>query len=325
MGVTVEEYSPARVHAQSRPDGDGDPMAKGPTTEAAIHEYLRERSRLSWAPTTTVTARWVLLDFVKFAPPLMQSVRRKHVVKWLTAARRGRVLAPSTQRTRLSTLRAFGDWAVEQRYAPGNPTRGVLVQTERRRKPRSVPPDSPPSIIDVCLTSRQKAIVLTSLHLGLRRAECAGAMIEDLDIDRRVLFVVGKGGFEDWLPMPLEALDAVTEYLSEYPAQNGPLFRSFTTGRALTPAWIGRLVSRTLYDAGVKVRAYDGMTMHSLRHRFTLDVLESVRDPNLARKATRHRSWSGFQPYTDATVGVETLREIIGERTYATPRPATGA
>ena len=292
-------------------------MANGPKTAAAIHKYLRERTSLSWAPTTARTASWVLLDFARNSPPLLRSVKRKHVARWLTQPRSGRALADSTQRTRLSTLRAFCDWAVEQRMLPSNPARGIVLRTERQRRPRAVPAGSTGSIVKVCSTSRQRAIVLVTLHLGLRRAEVVGLQLHDIDWDRRVVFVRGKGGYEDSMPVPEEAWRAMGDYIAEWPASSGPLFRSFTTGRGLSPAWVGRLVSTTLRDAGIKVRAYDGMSMHSLRHRMILDVLEETKDPQRTRQVSRHRSWPGFQQYTDVTLGVEEMRSTLGERRYA--------
>ncbi|MEM9710576.1 MAG: tyrosine-type recombinase/integrase [Actinomycetota bacterium] len=277
---------------------------------------MKERDRLSWAESTSKTSRWVLHDFQRAAPKRVTEVRPKHVSKWLRSRRNGRIPKDTTLRTRLSIVRAWGDWLIDQRIVKANPTAGLTIRAERPAIPRAIPADAVPRLLEACPDERARAIVLLSLHLGLRRAELAGLRIGDIDIGRRQLVIRGKGGWTDVMPVPEEAWIALISYLAEHPASSGPLFRSFVTDEALKPAWIYRITATALYDSGIKTGPHDGMSLHSLRHRMVLDVLERTKDPQRARLASRHRSWAGFQAYTNVTLRTDDLTEILDGRRY---------
>lgn len=282
-------------------------------TTDAVRTYVGQQAALAWRPSTVRSSRWTLQNFADAAPELVGSIRQRHVVRWLQTQDS---IADGTKRTRLSTLKGWFAWCVTNGHLDADPAHGLTIRVERRRIPRAVRAELVPAVLNACPDARARAIVLTSVHLGLRRAEIAELQVDHLDWENQRLMVRGKGGYHDMMPVPDEAWRAILAYLAEHPASTGPLFRSYTSGRALSPPWVYRIVAKALYEAGAKMAAGDGVSMHSLRHRMILDVLRRTRDPQQTRLASRHRSWAGFNAYTNVVLGDEELRQILEGRQY---------
>jgi site-specific recombinase XerD len=130
-------------------------------------------------------------------PTRVVNVRREHVEAWITdlLARR----APATANNRWRGAQAFFGWCVEEGEIKESPM--------ARMKPPSLPETPPPvlrepelrAILAGCerdktwLGRRDEAILRVFMDTGARRAEVLGLRIEDIDLDRGILSVTGKG------------------------------------------------------------------------------------------------------------------------------------
>jgi integrase/recombinase XerD len=134
--------------------------------------------------------------------------------------------------------------------------------------------------------------------------------------------VRGKGGRGEVTrrePLVEEAWHALIAFLPSVPGSAGPLFRSTRyPDRGISGAWIGELVTRALYDAGVKRYAYDGRSPHALRHTFAQDLADDEVDPRIIQEALGHASLANTMLYVRGTV-TQRLRDAMEGRRYSSP------
>ena len=60
---------------------------------------------------------------------------------------------------------------------------------------------------------RDTAIILLLVDTGMRRAECVGMTLDDVDLDQRIVWVLGKGRRPRALPIGRKTAQALDRYL----------------------------------------------------------------------------------------------------------------
>lgn len=282
--------------------------------------YVRiRRDAREWAPTTSRDNRYILERFVRLYPNLdVDRVRRKHIEKWLAT----RDISPNSLARELSVIRTFFRWSLDRGWITNDPTRGVKGPPRPEDPPRNLNRVEIGSLLRAVPDNRGRLICLLMVQEGLRRAEVAGLLVENIDRSARLLRVKGKGGRERELPYSDETESAIRAYVAEYPTRLGPLIRSYTHPReALTPTAVGMLVSKWMRDAGVKVHAYDGRSGHALRHSAASDMLDNGADPRDVQEFLGHQDLSTTDRYLRRQRAATKLRKAASGRRYLGPPP----
>lgn len=284
----------------------------GLTVADAAGRYVRAQRRNGrFAESTVVTYRSILGRFAKtIGNPPIRLLQARHIARWLDQLDCG----PATTRHRLSVVQTFCRWAVQHDLIAKDPTRGFRPPKQPKHLPRPVDPTGAGDLVDVLPDARAVAMVLFMLHVGARCCEVARLEVQDVDWHRRVVLLRGKGAKERVVPIPGEAVMALRSYLAEHPAPAGPLFRGYTTRRAMTPGHIGSLVRGWLADAGVKRAPRDGVDAHALRHTALTDMLHSGADVRQVQVIAGHDSLQTTQRYLGWHV--EGLRAAMDGRRY---------
>jgi hypothetical protein len=192
-------------------------------------------------------------------PLIARQLQREHIQDFI-ADQLGR-WKPATAHNRYRSLHAFFKRAVAEGDLQGSPMDGM--------KPPNLP-QQPVGIIRAeqlvrllktvrardLISRRDTAIILLLVDTGMRRAECIGMTVDDIDLDQRMVWVLGKGHRPRTLPLgpqdrsglgPLSAgtRGASTCLLAE------PLDRAQRTHDAL-----GRLPGRARPDPGRGASGY---------------------------------------------------------------------
>ncbi|MDR3544866.1 MAG: tyrosine-type recombinase/integrase, partial [Candidatus Limnocylindrales bacterium] len=153
------------------------------------------------------------------------------------------------------------------------------------------------------LALRDVAIVETAYAAGLRIAELAGLTLENLDLARGELRVVGKGRKERAGLLGRPARAALAGYLAEgRPA----LLARAGTGAAPTAvflnahgAHLGERGMRYRLDAVfARAGAPEGTHPHTLRHSFATHLLDGGADLRVVQELLGHASLATTQVYT---------------------------
>jgi len=231
---------------------------------------------------------------------------------------RSRSVAPSTVNRRVAAVRGLFEFLVMRQSIPASPVpaprrssglrpvpRGLLghLGPGRRRsgggrlvrQDQLLPEALPPADVDVFLsdlrTHRDRALVLAMLLGGLRSAEVRGLLLRDVDMGRRRLRVLGKGGKERVVPVDAVFFTELGAYLRrERPTglQTPECFvvlRGPTAGAPLTEAGLRSLFRRHRDTSGqLRVRP------HRLRHTYGTELAAAGMDLLVLRELMGHAS-----------------------------------
>lgn len=285
-----------------------------PTTLDRAGEYVGERVRSRrFGARTGQQARYQLTSFAAVAPDDPTKITRRHVEKWLASGDH----APSYVRARLVAVRGFSRWLVERDFAPRDFTVGVLPPKVPELAPRALRAEEVDLVIAKAPDARVRLMCLLMVQEGLRRAEVAAIHLEDIGWRDRTLGVRGKGGggqVTDAVPVTDQTWRALMQYLDGAQVRHGPLFRSMTSGRQVSPSRVGELVRETMIAAGVKRYPGDGRSAHALRHTAAHELLERTGDIYAVKRALRHRSVKNTEVYLRGMA--QDLRPVTEGRWY---------
>ena len=150
--------------------------------------------------------------------------------------------------------------------------------------------------------TRDAAIVLTFICLGLRVSELCRLNLEDANLDCGNVWVKGKGRRErELVPVPQPVVDAIKRYLMHRGFQDGPLFQS--QRRAKHPD--GRLERRSVLRI-IRVRGQRAnmhLWCHALRHTAITTAIEAGQKAGIGldqiRTFSRHKSLMTMLIYRD--------------------------
>jgi site-specific recombinase XerD len=183
------------------------------------------------------------------------------------------------------SLRVFFGWAVKEGFLDKSPVDGVKL---KRPSPPVVEPYTPAqiqSLLKVCdwdyehnarfLASRNRAIVLTLLDTGLRLGELVGIRMQDIDRDRGLITVVGKGRKERVVRVGQVCQKALWRYLIQRGEASSPSLWLTEERRRLTGKAVQDMMRRLRKRAGLG--EVQGL-VHKFRHTFALQFLRADRN-----------------------------------------------
>ena len=211
----------------------------------------------------------------------------------------------ATAARKLAAARTFLRYLRREELIDGDP--GALVAAPKRevRMPAHLSETEMEALLaaassDSPLGRRDRAILELFYASGLRVSELAGLGLEDIDLARKMVRVLGKGRKERIVPFNTSTARALRAYLERRPA--GPpasgrradaLFVNHRGGR-LTVRSIDRIVRR--YVAATSART--GISPHALRHSFATHLLQRGADLRVIQELLGHARLSTTQRYT---------------------------
>lgn len=153
---------------------------------------------------------------------------------------------------------------------------------------------------------RDFAMLMLLARLGLRAAEVAGLVLEDLDWRAGELVVRGKSGRCDRMPLPVDVGEAVTVYLTKARARlecRSVFLSVVAPPRPILYTTVSQVVWRQCKRAGLTP-----VHAHRLRHALATELLDSkVTLPEIAQ-VLRHRDLATTAVY--AKVDYAALRQL---------------
>jgi integrase/recombinase XerC len=159
---------------------------------------------------------------------------------------------------------------------------------------------------------RDRLIVELLYATGIRVSELTGLDVDDVDRDRRVLRVLGKGNKERTVPYGLAAERALDDWLR---AGRPDLARAGSGAALLLGARGARIDPRTVRTVvHHRIAAVPGapdLGPHGLRHSAATHLLDGGADLRTVQELLGHASLATTQIYTH--VSVERLRKVYGQ------------
>ncbi len=240
-------------------------------------------------------------------------VRHLHIRAWMVAQMQGGIGARSVNR-RLSCLKSYFRFLKKRGVLTKDPLLKVIAPKTGKRLPVFVPEQQLAALFtevefEPDYRSQCERIALELLYAtGLRRSELAALRLADVDTERMVLRVRGKGGkdrlapFARYLAVLLDGF--IVLRAAEFPATVQPWLLLNTKGEQLSVDAIYRLVRKRL----AAVTTHEQRSPHVLRHSFATHLSDRGADLNAIKELLGHASLAATQIYTHNSI--EKLKRV---------------
>lgn len=214
-------------------------------------------------------------------------------------------------RRRLSALKKYYDFLLKHHYVKTNPFIFVSSPKAERKLPSFL---SIEEVNDLLKTNRQRedelmirdqAILELSFYCGLRVEELVNLSLQDIDMNRRIVRVFGKGRKERLVPFTNECRITLKEYLENcrgklYAKSLTPTTSFFlnNNGNPLTTRGVQFILKDVERKTGVPYELHP----HMLRHSFATHLLEKGADLRIIQELLGHASINATQIYTHVSM-----------------------
>lgn len=175
---------------------------------------------------------------------------------------------PNTISTHWAALRSFYSWAHEEEEVAENPMERVTVTRPEPPPPKTPSTDLLQAVLKTCtgkgfVDRRDAAILRLMSSAGLRLAENAGLALPDVELEPRLVQVLGKGGKVRVARFDPKAATAVDRYLRVRARHKHAASSALWLGRSS-----GRFTASGMYQMIVRRGASVGIHIHPhlLRH-----------------------------------------------------------
>jgi len=272
-------------------------LREGGRSERTIRAYTQDvRSFASWFEQVNGTG---------LSPELITGVDLRAYRAFAIAN-----MAPATFNRRRAMLAVLVEWAMRVGYLTYNPLTGVKPLKQEETPPRwldSAEVHRLTRMIELLVNGakseparrqalRDAAMVGLMLWAGLREHEVAQLDLADVVIGERkgrVIVKNGKGGKRREIPLNIEALRAIGEWVSVRGGMPGALF-SGKSGERITAKGIQDRVRVIRIAAGLD----EDVTPHALRHTFAKQMVDRGAPIGVVQKLLGHSRLETTLVYT---------------------------
>jgi integrase/recombinase XerC len=220
--------------------------------------------------------------------------------------------ARTTLQRRAAAARVFFAWAHETGHLTTDPAANLRSPKSTRVLPPTLDRATAAQMLDEAIAmaretggpsaTRDVAVLEVLYSSGIRVSELCGLDLNDLDRERRVIRVFGKGSKERTVPLGAPALRAVDVWLGKARSQlmtdqSGLAMFIGDRGKRIDPRVVRRIVHRSL-------RMTEGapdLGPHGLRHAMATHLLEGGADLRSVQEMLGHASLATTQIYTHVT------------------------
>lgn len=141
---------------------------------------------------------------------------------------------------------------------------------------------------------RNNAIITLFLNTGIRLRELVNIDIQDINYDRRTLFIIAKGGKERTVFLNEKSIKAIKEYLDTRNDDNQALFISEKANR-ISARTVQYTVERAYALIGMKDMDY---STHTLRHTAATHIYHKTKDILVTKEFLGHENVASTEIYT---------------------------
>lgn len=286
-------------------------MLEGIEPQVLLGMWLKERKIQNQSEHTLQAYERDVSDFLEFCSIRnlnLNDIETADLREFLGSKVEHQQLSPSSLQRLLSAVRQFMKWAEQGQYMAFNPADDFQLKRQSRPLPGLVDIETVNQILDQPAPEseaqqhmwlRDKAILELLYSSGLRLAEVQSLRIKDVDFNRQLLRITGKGNKTRVVPFGQKAKDAVMQWLQIYPLWHGdfvPEAHVFITqkGNPLGARQIENRVKLQAQRAGVNIDLHP----HLLRHCFASHMLSNSRDLRAVQEMLGHTNLTTTQIYT---------------------------
>ena len=269
--------------------------------EKALAAFLQAQDAMGHSKETKADYKAVVGIFLRYMTDtysytFIQQITEADIVGWLSHLRNslncyGRPYSSRTIATYSRDVITFFHWLVEHNYLVVNPAAKMkepkvgkplirvftqneleLLDAACNRAPdgRSITPDERKT-----LASRDRAILWLLLSTGIRLSELCGLHFADIDWDKSMISVKGKGAKERRVPMGAVARQHLNTYIVYWrgtPSDSSEFVFLNVFGQSLAPSAVKQMFARLKRIAGITDKR---VSAHTCRHWFAVNSIKN--------------------------------------------------
>jgi integrase/recombinase XerD len=276
-----------------------------PTHDPELEAFLAlATARL--APRTVEAYRRDLASLADWLGRPPATATTQELERWI-AELRADGLAPATIARRVASVRSFLRHLVLVGSTSVNAAAELELPRRVRRLPRTLSPGEAERLIEASAGTtpramRDCALVELLYGAGLRVSEAVSLEKAGIDLDRRLVRIIGKGDKERVVPVGRRAVEALQRYLARgrpyLDRKHRPELFLNAQGGALTRAGAFLILRRLAAKAGLEP---ERVHPHLLRHSFATHLLEGGADLRSVQEMLGHADLSTTELYTHVT------------------------
>lgn len=288
--------------------------------EAAIDDFAEYALLVKGRSAATVKGyRSDLATLVDFAPTF-DEFTLVNLRGWLADAMR-KGLARSTMARRTAAARAFSTWSYEHGHLESDIAARLVTPKVNRHLPDVVSPAKADQLVEAEINpdagspeaARDRAMLELLYATGMRVAELTGLDVGDVDTNKGLARVTGKGNKQRVVPFGESAAEALAVWMGRRgelasgqtgrgEPGNSALFLGSRGGR-IDQRQVRRVVERAAQRSGDS-----DLSPHALRHSAATHMLEGGADLRVVQELLGHSSLQTTQIYTH--VSAQRLKSV---------------
>ena len=288
--------------------------------------YIAERRRFS--PRTVDTYKKSLVKFLEHLggtpipagkaglenAPALSAFSEMNVKGFVWDLKMKQKLAPTSICEHLAALKSFGKYLVRSKVQETNPAEAVPMPKRPKRLvnvlgQKDLAPERFPELPDPPTLQQVRARILLELIYGsgLRISECQSLTWDRIDVNAKLVRVLGKGNKERIVPLTESFIERIANFkqmeaeAGHLPTATGYVFLS-EDGKPFGLRTLRNDIHDLLRDIGWEGKA----SPHVLRHSFATHLLENGAEIMSVKEMLGHSNISTTQVYTH--VNAERLR-----------------
>ncbi len=231
----------------------------------------------------------------------VEAIDLELVADFLAALRREGLGARSAARC-LSALRGLMRFLVREGATENDATHLIQRPKLGRRLPKPIPLREVLALLDAPdKTSqrgrRDRALLNLAYAAGLRATELVTLQKGELDLERGLVSVTGKGNKRRLVPISNSTRQCLLEHLTSPSNTASRYLFAGPSGRALTRQALWKIVRRYALRAGLRGRVHP----HRLRHSFATHLLAGGADLRSVQQLLGHSDVSTTEVYTQVS------------------------
>lgn len=247
-----------------------------------------------------------LSNFLQFleekynCPLYLDEVQVEDIEDYLYHLKKKNLQTASRSRN-LYTLRSFWNYAFKNKLCKWNLAMAVEPIKIQRKERTYLSIEEVKLLINAIEHPLIKLVVQTLYFTGLRINECLNLTVDDIDLQGKVLHVIGgKGNKNRDIPISQQLLPLFEEYLNSFErkeAYSEYFFATKKSGRLSAP-YVNTILRDTIKKLGWKKH----VTAHILRHSFASNLIKNGVNLVYVQKLLGHSNLKVTSIYTHANM-----------------------
>ncbi len=215
--------------------------------------------------------------------------------------KREKKYSPRSLHRKICSLKSFYKFLKKEAYISSNPAENIESPKIPKSLPKTISVEETLLLLKTPDNLRDRLILFLLYGTGMRVSELSNLDLGCIDIDNRMLRIIGgKGNKDRLIPLP----DVLIPILEEYMVKRRTDVSSSAlilnrSGKRLTSRSIQRLVKKYREQADLNDKK---LTPHTLRHAFATHLLANAVDIRVIQELLGHASLSTTQLYTHVSL-----------------------